>query len=131
VTRLLVVVTTASVTATGFLRRFLKAAAAPGEFLIVTDQRQPIPLGPKGKEYWNKLKQGNQARFRHIELSFADILALDALQSVVGQARSSDLEVEIAGRSRTLSEAEVMEALHRLGLYRSAPLLGDLFSAPS
>jgi AAA ATPase domain len=131
VARLLVVVTAAPVTAAGFLRRLLRAAASPGQLVLVTDQRRPLPLGAKGQEYLNKLKQGSPGRFRHVELTFADILTLDALQAVVGQARSADLEVEIGGRSLALTEADVMEALHRLGLYRSAPLLRDLLAPPS
>jgi hypothetical protein len=131
VARLLVVVTASSMTAAGSLRRLLKAAALPGQLIVVTDQRRPLPLGPKGQEYLNKLKQGSTSSFRLVELTFADILALDALQAVVGQARSSDLEVEIGGRSRPLGEMEVMDALHRLGLYRSAPLLRDLLASPA
>jgi hypothetical protein len=123
--------TASSVTAAGILRRFLKAAAAPGQLVLVTDQRRPLPLGPKGQEYWNKLQQGSPRKFRHVELTFGDILTLDALQAVVGQARSGDLEVEIGGRSWPLGESDVMEALHRLGRYRSAPLLRDLLVPPS
>ncbi len=130
VARLLIVVTAAAVTAAGYLRRLLKAAAAPGQVVLVTDKRQPLPLGSRGHEYFNKLKQVSPGGFRQVELTFDDIAMLDALQAVVGLARSSDLEVEIEGRSRPLTESEVREALHRLGLYRSAPLLRDLLVSP-
>jgi hypothetical protein len=96
--------------------------------VLVTDQRRPLELGARGQEYLAELRQG-AGPFRQVELTPADCAELGALRAVVGQARSGDLEVEIAAReSRPLAEAEVIESLHRQGRYRAAPLLRDLLA---
>jgi len=121
------VVTTSSLSTTGSLRRVVEAPDPPGRLFLVTDQRCPLALGLKGEEHLAKLREGGAGQFRHVELTPADVAELDALQAVVGLARSGDLEVEIlAGKPRPLSATEVTESLHRQGRYRAAPLLRDL-----
>jgi hypothetical protein len=120
------VVTASGNSATGSLRRLLEAPEPPERLFLVTDQRRPLPLGSRGEEYLQELRTGAAGQFRHVELTFADCAELDALQAVVSLARSGDLEIELAAKSRPVSEAEVIASLHRQGRYRTAPLLRDL-----
>ncbi len=121
------VVTASGQSTTGSLRRLVEAPDPPDRLFLVTDQRQPLALGGKGKEHLAQLRTGRAGEFRHIELTEADCAELDALRAVVGMARAGDLEMEVAaGKARPLSEAEVIESLHRQGRYRAAPLLRDL-----
>jgi hypothetical protein len=125
---LLFLTTASGQSATACLRRLLEDDRPLEYVLLITDQRQPMPLGNKGEEYLAELRRGG--RFRHVELSFADYAGLDALQAVVGLARSGDLEVEEApGKTRRLSEREVMESHQRRERYLRAAVLRDLLAA--
>jgi hypothetical protein len=127
-TCVLFVVTASANSAASFLRRLLGALEPGTRVVLVTDQRRPLELGVRGQEYLAELRQG-AGPFRQVELTPVDCAELGALRAVVGQARSGDLEVEIAaGESRPLAEAEVIESLHRQGRYRAAPLLRDLLA---
>jgi hypothetical protein len=121
------VVTTSGLSTTGSLRRLVEADEPPERVFLITDQRRPLVLGLKGEEHLAKLREGCAGQFRHVELTAGDYAELDALRAVVGRARSGELELEVApARSRPLSEAEVIESLHRQGRYRAARLLRDL-----
>jgi hypothetical protein len=120
------VVTASAKSATAALRRLLEARQPPERLFLVTDQRRPLSPGTRGDEYLRELREGAAGQFRQVELTFADYAELDALQAVVGQGRAGDLEAEIAGKTRPVSEAEVIASLHRQGRYRAAPLLRDL-----
>jgi hypothetical protein len=125
-TRLLFVVTGSATSAAGSLRRVVRSSGRDGRLFLVTDARRRLDLGVRGGEYLEKLRRGRAGEFRQVELSLADLAALEALQAVAAQARSGDLELEVGGRSRRLGEDEVLESLHRQGCYRAAPLLRDL-----
>jgi hypothetical protein len=129
---LVFVVTASSVSTAGSLRRLVEAPDPPGRLFLITDKRSPLSLGLKGEEHRAKLRAGCAGQFRHVELTPADCAELDALQAVVGLARSGDLEVEFpGGKPRPLNAAEVIESLHRQGRYRAAPLLRDLLGEPT
>jgi hypothetical protein len=125
-TRIMVVVTGSAKTAASLLRRAGQASGLPGRLFVVTDARQPLELGVKGQEYLDQLRLGGAGPFRQVELTLEEYAELDALQAVVGLARSGDLEVEIAGHSTPVGEAEVVASLHRQGMYARAPLLREL-----
>jgi hypothetical protein len=113
--------------ATASLRRLAEDPDRPERVVLVTDRRQPLPLGPRGREYLNELEQRGPARFRQVDLSFAEYAALDALQAVVGLARTGDLEVAYpSGQRRTVSAAEVIASHHRRQRYLAQPLLCEL-----
>jgi hypothetical protein len=60
-------------------------------------------------------------------LTFEEYADLDALQAIVGLARSGDLEIELAsGPSRRVSERDVIESHHRQDRYRTAALLREV-----
>jgi len=127
--RLLFLVTTSATSAAASLRRLTEAPERDGRTFLVTDQRLPLELGARGREYLEALRDGDSGRFQHVELTFADYIDLDSLQAVVGLARSGDLERNgPGGASWPVSEAETLQSLHRQGCYRSAPLLRDLLA---
>src|SRR5262249_6255649 len=100
--------------------------------LLVTDQRLPLKRGAKGEERLHDLRTRYGGRFRLIELSFDQYTDLDALEAVVGMARSHDLEIDLShGRVRRVEEAEVIDAHHRHNRYAAHPLLGDLLGEPA
>src|SRR5206468_1068425 len=77
-----------------------------------------------GQQYLNQLRDQYQARFRHVNLTFDQYAELDALQAVVGDARSGDLEIELpGGRTRRVTEPEVVAAQLRQQHYQAHPLL--------
>src|SRR5262249_55424407 len=94
------IVTASGNSATGSLRRLLEGPEPPQRLFLITDQRRPLPLGSRGEDYLQELRAGAAGQFRQVELTFADCAELDALQAVVGLARSGDLEIELAGKSR-------------------------------
>lgn len=111
------------------LRRFFQATASarPDRLLLITEQRQPLKLGPGGQEYLKKLSTRGTPAFARIELTFEQYAELDALQAVVGLARSGDLEVEAGpGESPVVREDEVIASHHRRGRYVTHPLLREL-----
>lgn len=121
------VATASATSAAGSLRRLVQDDEAPDTVLLVTDERLPLMLGDRGREYFQELRQRGAARFRHVELTVADLAELAALRATVELAAAGDLEVELLpGHDRALSESEVVEAFHRQHRLRVAPLLREL-----
>ena len=98
----------------------------------MTDRRQALVVGNRGQEYLEKLEEHVFAgRFRRVDLSAGDLVKLNGLRVVVGQARSGELEVDLQGMEpRRITEAEVIASYQRQGRYRSAPVLHELLSVP-
>jgi hypothetical protein len=118
---------TNATSATASLRRLVEDPDRPERVLLLTDERQPLPLGPRGREYLDELRQRGPEQFRHLVLSFLDYVGLDAHQAVVGLARAGDLEVEFPlGRRRPVSETEVIASHHRRQRYCAHGLLREL-----
>ncbi len=119
--------TTHATSAAAGLRRAVHERRKCDRFFLVTDARSKLTLGLKGQEHLERLRQGAAGEFRHVELTFAEYAALDALQAAVGLARSGDLEIEFPGQEpRRVTEAEVIASHDRRGRYRAAPLLREL-----
>jgi hypothetical protein len=109
------------------LRWLLEDARPPQRVFLVSDARVPLPLGRVGREHLAELQRRGPARFRMVELSLEEYLALEALQAVIRLARSGDLEVEFPpGQRRPVSEAEVIASHLRRQRYHARPLLRDL-----
>jgi hypothetical protein len=107
------------------LRLLIDDADPPDRVVLVTDERQPLPLGPEGRRRLEQLRQ--RATFRHFELKFTDYGELDALHAVLAAARAGDLDIELpAGPAHLVSEADVIASYHRLGCYQAHPLLREL-----
>jgi hypothetical protein len=75
------------------------------------------------------LHQRGERRFRQLDLTFAEYAHLEALQAVVGQARSGDLEIDLPGQTRPVSAEEVIASYRRQGRYLSAAVLRDVLRA--
>ncbi len=111
----------------GFLRRLLEDSRPLDRVVLVTDRRVGLSLGERGREYLDDLRQQGPQRFVTLELTFAEYAELEAMQRVVGLAKSRDLEVEPRpGRARTVTEQEVIDSYHRHGRYQSSRLLRTL-----
>jgi hypothetical protein len=126
---------TGHATSTTAALRWLVDATDPRRILLITEQRRPLVFGTqrnaKGRKYYQELLRRDTARFRHIVLTFEELIHLDALRAVVGMARSGDLEMDHPGKSpRPLSEQEVIESYHRQGRFLLLPVLRDVLVEP-
>jgi hypothetical protein len=114
------------------LRWLLEDGEPPRRVFLVSDARQPLPLGRVGQENLEELQRRGPGHFRAVELPLEEYLALDALQGVIGLTRAGDLDVEFPpGRRRPVSEAEVIASHHRRQRYLARPLLRALLEEGS
>jgi hypothetical protein len=110
------------------LARIASDAKPPDHVLVVTDQRMPLAGGKKGQELLAELRRRDKT-FTTIELTFDEYAQLDALQAIIGDARSGDLEVELPdGSTRPITDQEVIDAYHRHDRYRQHVLLHELLT---
>ncbi|HTU19288.1 MAG TPA: AAA family ATPase [Gemmataceae bacterium] len=131
-TAVLFLVERSAIAVSGFLRRLLNDWGTYDRVVLVTAERVGLPLGQAGREYLEDLQQRGRQHFLTMQLAFAELVELEALQRVVGLARSRDLEIEPSpSRSRTVSEQEVIEAYCRHERYLKSSLLRALLQAPS
>ncbi len=131
-TGVLFVGTSSATSAAASLRRLLQASALgiPDRLLLVTEERQPLKLARAGQDYLNQLSARALPTLGRMALTFEQYAELDALQAVVGLARSGDLEVEAEPpESRTVREEEVIASHHRRGRYLAHPLLRELLGS--
>ncbi|MEM7678120.1 MAG: hypothetical protein AAF449_19175, partial [Myxococcota bacterium] len=91
------------------------------ELVLVEDIRREIKMTPAAARHMRALEA--RSDFVHVTIDFEDHARLDALASTLGSARSSDIEVQSAGQTRVLTEAEVFAALVRGEQLRAIPLL--------
>jgi hypothetical protein len=113
-------------TVTAALKRLDDDTSPPDRVVLVTDGRTELPLGPEGQKRLDHLRRRGPA-FLHVQLSFEDYAALDALQAVADAARAGDVEAELpAGRLHRVAEQEVIDSFRRHGRYREHPLLREL-----
>lgn len=127
-TGLTCVVSASSTSAAGSLRRVVNDSPKPENILLVTEERQPLKLAKTGADYLATLEK-LKPQFQEFKLSFDEYATLDALQAIVGQARSGDLEIDFPdAESHPVSEAEVIESHHRRDRYRKHRLLAELLT---
>lgn len=118
------VVTGSKQRATVQLRKLLNSPGADHRILVTDEDRAPLLVGPKGEEYLAELQQLGPRVFTHVKLKFEHYAQLDALMSVVGQARSGDLEIEpVPGQVVPVTEDQVIDSYHRHDRYRQHVLL--------
>ncbi len=123
------VVTASKTSAASRLRQLLNSAA--DHRILVTESRAPLSLGPAGENYLHQLKLLGPAVFQHIDLTFPEYAQLDAMTTVIGLARSHDLEISSApGLARAVSPAEVIDSFHRQDRYRQHKLLQAFLTEP-
>ncbi len=124
-----VIVTAQNATAvTAVLRRLRDDPRPFDRLVLVTDARVGLRLGTRGGEYLADLQQQGPNRFRHIEIPFEELIALDALRAVEGQARSGELEADLDGVARSIPAPEVIASHRRQGRYLTSELLRALLT---
>jgi hypothetical protein len=110
-----------------YLRRLARDAQPPEQIILVTDERRPLDPAAAGLGYLDEVRGRHGGQFRHVNLSFDQYAEVDALQAVIGLARSGDLEVELpGGESRRVGEAEVIESHLRQGRLPAHPLFNQI-----
>jgi hypothetical protein len=123
-------VTNVGLSASTALKRLLEDSNPPDHRLLVTDQeRRPLKVGAQGAEYYHDLEKLGRDKFEHIKINFEQYAKLDALQGVVGMAKSGDLEIEARrGTPRPVKETEVIDSHHRCDRFRQHPMLRPLLT---
>jgi hypothetical protein len=112
---------------TTVLERIGADTQPPGRVLLLTDERQNLPLGPKGAEWLQDLEARGPQGFRRIAVSPPQLADLEALQAVVGLARAGDFEIELgAGQRKAVTEDDVIASHRRAGRYPANSLLREL-----
>jgi type II secretory pathway predicted ATPase ExeA len=113
--------------ATATLRKLVQDPDRPDRVLLVTDERQPLPLATKGKEYYQELCERGADQFQHVRLALSEYAELDALRAAIGLARSGDLEIELpGGGSRAVTERDVIASHSWQEHYHNAAVLRTL-----
>ena len=118
------------------LRFLVEASPHPEQTLLVTEERSPLVFGvqptAKGRQYYAELNQQKQGQFQHLQMTFEEYAHLDALQAVVGMAKSGDLEIDLpGGKTRQVSEEEVIASHVRRERYGAVPVLRELLTEPA
>ncbi len=123
-------VTNVGLSATTALKRLLEGDPSLDHRILVTDQeRRPLKVGAQGAGYYRDLEKLGPGKFEHLKLDFEQYARLDALQGVVGMARSGDLEIEAPrGTVRPVADSEVVASHHRQDRFRQHPLLRPLLT---
>jgi hypothetical protein len=117
------VVTGSKTSAAARLRKLLESPKADHR-ILVTECRVPLQVGDAGAKRLGALQALGAEVFQHVDLSFEQYAQMDAMMSVVGEARSQDLEVEPRrGYVLPVTEQQVIESYHRHDRYRQQPLL--------
>jgi len=127
-TGVLVLATANKKTNTNSLRRLVNGMSVVDRQLLVSDARTGLSLGPRGLSYLRQLEEQRPRQFLTLELSFDDYAELDGLHSVIGLARSGELEIEVAGESRLVNVDEAVTSLFRQGRFQDSRLLGIVLS---
>jgi hypothetical protein len=128
-TGLVFLATPNATSATATLRRLTQDGEPPDQVFLITDERWPLPLGAKGATYLEELLQRGASGFCQLMVTFEQYAHLDALQAVVGQARSEELEIELpGGESRPVSVDEVIKSHRRQGRYQKAAVLREVLT---
>jgi hypothetical protein len=127
---ILVLVNSSATSTAAALRGLINADAGPERMLLISDQRVELTFGAqptaRGREYYQKLKSMDCGQFRHVELTFEQHARLDVIHSLIGMARTGDLEIDLpGGGSRFISEEETITALGRQANGLVSELLGE------
>jgi hypothetical protein len=114
--------------AAGVLRRLVEDQRPLDRVVLVTDRRVGLPLGQRGREHLDDLRQRGPERFRAVELGPEDWADLEALQLTAAEAGDMDVEVR-PGEVRPLTPEEAIASLHRRGRYLANRLVRALLAA--
>ncbi len=128
----LVIAATHATTVATALRHLTEELPLVDRFVLVTLEWIGLPLGAAGKSYLSMIQSHFGDRFQDVELSHKEYLYLDALRETAKQARSNDLEIEIApGKGNYVGEDAVIASHHRRDRYRGSRVLRRLLGTPA
>lgn len=131
-TGVLVLTTTKATSVTAALKRLAMKPPSVMRFVLVTEERTGLQLGAGGKSNLDKVEHHFADHFHRVKLETAEYAYLQALQTVVRDARSRDLEITgLSAETRTVRDTEVIASHHRCGRYRKARVLADLLAPHS
>jgi hypothetical protein len=129
-TGVLVLTMTKATSVTAALRRLAMKPLSVQRFVLVTEARIGLPLGAGGRSNLDKVERQYAPHFHRVQLAVEEYAYLQALQTVVREARSRDLEIAgLPAETRTVREAEVIASHHRRGRYRAARVLAELLAS--
>lgn len=127
-TGILVLTASRAAAMASFLRRLATEVQPFDRLFLITEERQGLPMGPRGMEYLDELQERTAIALFTLELTQADYLGLAALRAVVRQARADALT---AAGERIL-ESDAIASHHRQQRYQAARCVAAiLFDAPS
>ncbi|MFM7071907.1 MAG: hypothetical protein ACKO38_08970 [Planctomycetota bacterium] len=113
-------------------RRLSEAPRLPGRLIVLRDERIPEVLGAAGQRHRDELEAKPGCRIQFVDIRFEEYAELTALEAVLADARSGDLEVEKpAGGLMRLSERDVEISYARRRRYLSSPLIRLLLEPPA
>jgi hypothetical protein len=122
------VITSTKAAATRVLGKLCRYDDEPSRLFVIDDQRRPIAWTDRAQEYRQDLASALGAGFAYRTLDLDQHAQLDALVSVLLQAKSGDIEVEWRGEMHALSEDDVIASFVRTGALEKAPLLSELLA---
>ena len=126
-TGVVVVVTVSANSTAATYRRLSEDPRPPGRLVVLMDERIPEALGHAGQRYRDALEARKEGELHFINLSFDEFGELSALEAVLADARSGDLEVERpSGGLVRLGERDVEASYARRQRYLALPLLRRL-----
>lgn len=124
------VVTGSKTSSAAQLKKLRDGSVAVRRILVTDEERMPLQVGPAGQQHLVALKALKDS-FTHAKLDLEQYAKLDAMISVINEARSGDLETITAdGKSRPILVEEVINAHHKADRYRQHPLLQPLICEP-
>jgi hypothetical protein len=120
------IVTESKQSAALILGRLARDGNPPERVVVITDERQPLSLAAKGREYFETLCARGRPQFEQLTLTLQAYAELEALQETVRLSVSGDLEVEMPdGKTRPVSKQEVIESHQRQGRYAGLPIFRE------
>lgn len=113
-------------------RRLSEAPHLPGRLIVLRDERIPEVLGAAGQRHRDGLEAKPGCRIQFVDIGPEEYAELTALEAVLADARSGDLEIDKpAGGLMRLSERDVEASYARRRRYLSSTLIRLLLEPPA
>ncbi|HND53419.1 MAG TPA: hypothetical protein PLV92_13510, partial [Pirellulaceae bacterium] len=127
-----VLVTSHATSAAAAYRRLLQDPNPPDHIVVVRDARLPESLGEAGVRYRDELLARTSSTTHVLDIEFGEYAWLSALEAVIGDARSRDLEADLpTGGLRIINEREVEASHRRAQRYTNARIMRHLLAIVS
>lgn len=131
-TGVIVLVTVNAKSTAATYRRLAGDSNPPDRVVVVFDERIPESLGVAGTRNREEAERRFADNLQFFDLSFHEYSDLAAMEAVLADARSGDLEIEHAtGGLVRLSERDVETSYSRRQRYMSSPLIQLLLAPPA